>query len=180
MVTPRVDIQTAGTGIQDVLTALKELYPKRLPRKIARVIIPANERLLDRLVDEKLRPYPPRVRHTPFKWSNDPIKNARARRWWFANKNGPHVRTGALARAWQADVDYSPAESQVVVSVGNSAPGASYVVGAAAFGYEQVPSHAATGWVNIGTTGANVVLEVAIQIENDLRTVIDEELRRLK
>lgn len=180
MVTPRVDIEAAGAGIQDALTALKELYPKRLPRKIARVIIPENERLLDRLVDEKLRPYPPRVRHSPFVWSRDPRKNARARRWWFANKNGPHQRTGGLGRAWQADVNYSPAESQVVVSVGNNAAGASYVLGAAAFGYEQVPSHAATGWVNIGTAGANVVLEVAIQIENDLRTVIDEELRRLK
>jgi hypothetical protein len=177
---PRVDINVAGASAADLLTALKELYPKRLPRRIVRTIIPANERLLDRLVDEKLRPYPPRVRHSPFVWSRDPQRNARARRWWFANRNGPHQRTGALGRAWTADVTYAPAETQINVSVGNTSPGASYVIGAAAFDYAQVPSHAATGWVNIGTQGANVVLEVSIQIENDLRTVIDEELRRLK
>lgn len=178
MVIPKIEIEATGPTASDLLTALKDLYPKRLPRRIARDVIPRNERLLDRLVDERLRPYPRRVYHRPFRWSDDPRKNAKARRWWWANKRGPHQRTGALGRAWQADIVYTTAEQQVSIEVRNDAPGASYVYGAAEFGYQQVPSHRATGWLNIGTAGANVVLEVGVTVGSDIDDVIQDELTK--
>ena len=180
MVIPKIDIEATSPSMSEIIQELQTLVPKRLPRRIAREVVPEMERALDRIVDNRLRKYPARVRHSPFVWSRDPKKNARARRWWFANKRGIYQRTGALGRAWQSSVTYSPAEAQITVSVSNPAPGASYVFGAVEFGYAQVPSHAATGWVNIGVQGYTTVIEVGSIGEDKLRTVIEDELRRLK
>lgn len=178
MVIPRVEVEAVGATASDLLLALKELYPKRLPRRIAREVVPRAERLLDRLVEARVKPYPRRVYHTPFKWSDNPIANAKARRWWYANKRGRHQRTGRLKEAWKAEVNYTPADQQIVVEIRNDAPGASYVYGAAEFGYRQVPSHAATGWINTGTVVTDVALDVGIEIEAGIAEVTQDELTK--
>lgn len=183
MVTPRVEVQAVGASVQDALKALNELYPKRLPRRIARDVIPPAERRLDALVDERLRKYPPRVYHTPFVWSTNPARdwkgrtaNDRARRWWYKFKDGRHQRTGKLRAAWQTEIAYVPAEQSISVVVKNEAEGASYVFGSVEFNYQQVPSHVDTRWPNIGRVAPFIVNGIATSVRMEIDKVIRDEL----
>lgn len=86
----------------------------------------------------------PREPTLPFVWSNDPAKNARARRWYFANKvrgnrGGRYVRTHALVNNWK--VTTGSLANGSVITVSNDTPGLDYVQGP-----RQVPSHHDSGW----------------------------------
>jgi hypothetical protein len=82
----------------------------------------------------------------PFVWSLDPAKNARARRWYFANKvpygseGGRYPRTGDLLDGF--DILVNVDEGTGVFTITNDVPGAEFVIG-----FKQVPSH--HRWVNI-------------------------------
>lgn len=186
MVISKVEIQALGPTASDLLTTLKELYPKRLPRRIARDVIPRAERRLDALVDERLRKYPPRVYHKPFVWSTNPARdlkertaNDRARRWWYWKfKGAPHQRTGKLREAWVTEIVYTSAQQSVSVVVKNEAPGASYVFGTVEFNYQQVPSHQATGWPNIGVVAPFIVNGIASSVGKDIQAAINDELTK--
>lgn len=99
----------------------------------------------------------------PFVWSLDPVKNARARGWYFANKvprgsaGGRYQRTGALMDAFDILVDTS--EGTGVFTITNDAPGAEFVIG-----FKQVPSHRESGWANLDDTA----LKFSERITNDL------------
>lgn len=170
---------TGDDNLQTLARELREFVPKRLPRAIARDVIPPVERLLDRLIDERLRVYPPaRGAGSPrFVWSYNAEKNARARRWFFANYPNGYTRSGLLGRAWLGDITYQ--NDTLTTRVSNPSKAASYVYGSEPFNFEQVPGHARTGWLNSGTTAADVLLEVAIEIDKRLDETIDQELERL-
>lgn len=80
----------------------------------------------------------------PFVWSNDPARNARARRWYFANKvrgrsGGRYVRTHGLVNNWK--VETTKTGNGAILTVSNNTPGLDYVQGP-----KQVPSHRDSGW----------------------------------
>jgi hypothetical protein len=84
----------------------------------------------------------------PFVWSYDPAAQARARRWYFANKvpkgskGGRYQRTGDIEAAW--DITFVDDVEGASIQLENDAPGAEYV-----YGDKQVPSHYLTGWGQI-------------------------------
>ena len=94
----------------------------------------------------------------PFIWSYDPAAQRRAQKWWYANKSGPHVRTGALTAA--TDVQFIGDETGGYFEVSNTADGNEYVIGE-----KQVPSHYLTGWPTI-----DAVAEEEAAILNDQLT----------
>jgi len=121
--------------LRDFLGAFPELAVDAVERRLARTVTP-------HLLDE-LRYTPPTVKH-PFVWSFDPVKNARARRWWFANNSGPYKRTGALSRSWK--ITFMRGKQSISMRVTNNRKGASYVVGSLNGKLGQVPGHKTSGW----------------------------------
>jgi hypothetical protein len=126
---------------KDVLDALKADIA-RAPKTIAIFA----EKTLPTLIRKDLTPLvtEPRNPDLPFVWSNDPVKQARARRWYFANKvkgrgGGRYVRTHALVNNWRVTAGGSATGS--IVTVSNDTPGLEYVQG-----NRQVPSHKDSGW----------------------------------
>lgn len=83
---------------------------------------------------------------TPFRWSDDPEKDARARRYVFANNLQGRPRTGALAEAYE--VDYLIGDGLVAMSVRNRKKYHRWVKSAR----YQIPGHANTGWDVDGPT----------------------------
>lgn len=86
----------------------------------------------------------PRAPSLPFVWSYDPAANARARRWYFANKvkgrtGGRYARTHALVNNWR--VIGAQSQNGAILTISNDTPGLDYVQGP-----RQVPSHQASGW----------------------------------
>jgi len=84
----------------------------------------------------------------PFIWSYDAAAQARARRWYFANKvpkgsaGGRYQRTGKLESEW--DISFIEGDNGAAMLLENDAPGAEFV-----WGRRQVPSHYRTGWKTI-------------------------------
>jgi hypothetical protein len=86
----------------------------------------------------------PREPTLPFVWSTDPVKQARARRWYFANKvrgnpGGRYARKHELVRRWQTEA--RRLRDGAEISTFNDTPGIEYVQGP-----QQVPSHRDSGW----------------------------------
>lgn len=97
-------------------------------------------------ITRRLKP-PSKLPVLPFIWSRTASKDARARRWYFANKvrgrgGGRYQRTGKIAAGWKLKTDLKRAGG--VITLSNSVPGVEYVMG-----NRQVPSHKRTGWVNV-------------------------------
>lgn len=109
----------------------------------------------------------------PFVWSLDPAAQARARRWYFANRvppgseGGRYPRTGDLLDAFDIQLDTS--EGTGIFIITNDAPGAEFVIG-----NRQVPSHAESGWPDID----EVALAFSERVTDDLielwYTTLDE------
>jgi hypothetical protein len=166
-------------ALADLARELRTLG-SRVNVRIARSVVPFVRERLAKDVATKLRPYPPRRRQgTAFVWSFDPAANARARRWFFANYPKGRARTGRLAASWRSGATYNSKDGTFTVSVGNSAPYASYVVGSEASGFQQVPGHVTTGWVNFGDVGQNVVLDAQIIAGERMERIINEEIGKL-
>jgi hypothetical protein len=112
-----------------------------------------------RRVKPEITTYPARLPSLPFKWSNDPAADARARRWYFANKvkgrkGGRYKRTGGLAKSWQFVLETTNFAGAYRIQ--NMYRGAVFVQG-----FRQVPSHRQTGW-------------------SVVREVVDREMARLE
>lgn len=104
------------------------------------------EKTIPNLIQKELKPLTtePRNPDLPFIWSTDPVKQGRARRWYFANKvrgrtGGRYVRTHQLVRNWKTTV--GKLRDGTVINVSNDTPGLDYVQGPL-----QVPSHRDSGW----------------------------------
>lgn len=104
------------------------------------------EKTIPKLLEKELKPLTtePRQPDLPFVWSTDPVKQGRARRWYFANKvrgnrGGRHVRTHELVRKWKVAV--GAFRNGTIISVSNDMPGLDFVQGP-----RQVPSHRDSGW----------------------------------
>lgn len=109
-----------------------------------------------------LRIKPAKRPDLPFVWSTNPVKNARARRWYFANKvrrgspGGRYVRTGGLSDSWQVATNVFNESGSVEAF--NDVPGAEFVIGD-----HIVPSHVDTGW---GRVTGGVVQEYQVLLED--------------
>lgn len=140
----RVDVNAElAYDLIDALSEAASRAPGILNTLIKRRVTRSKSAIL-----AKLHTAPEAVPDLPFIWSYDPAKQARARRWYFANMvpkgstGGRYQRTGALERAWKIAVRVTPEGGAVEVS--NASPGAIYVVGD-----YQVPSHYLTGWPTV-------------------------------
>lgn len=108
----------------------------------------------------------------PFVWSYDPVKQAKARRWYFANKvargsrGGRYQRTGDLEAAW--DILFEGSDGGAVITLENSSPGAEFV-----YGERQVPSHYATGWAQLDDLALRYRDELNLGLIEDWFTASD-------
>lgn len=116
-------------------------------KKAPATILDVAEKVVPDVMQKELEPLwtEPREPTLPFVWSNDPAKNARARRWYFANKvrgnrGGRYARTHALANQWKK-IQTARGQSEVSFTASNSTPGLDFVQGPS-----QVPSHQDSGW----------------------------------
>lgn len=134
----------------------------------------AFRKAVERRALRVLGAYPPRRSLSrKFVWSHDPIANARARRWFFANYPEGYTRTGALGKAW--DVKMSVTVAGFSVSIANPAKAASYVYGTDS--YPQIPGHAATGWQPAEDTFTEIASAAETLLIKELDTFITEILR---
>lgn len=85
-----------------------------------------------------------------FIWSRNPLKQKRARGWWFrelragriSTANDRYARSGLLQRSWKLE---SRIENYfAAITISNTRPGAAFVVGT-----WQVPSHEDSGYPRI-------------------------------
>lgn len=115
-------------------------------------------------IKRDLRIMPSKLPDLPFVWSFDPVKNARARRWYFANKvdrntpGGRYQRTGGLAEAWKTTTLITDDSGSVTID--NPVDGAVYVVGDYI-----VPSHEKTGW---GRNVRGIVDEYSVLLDEGI------------
>lgn len=87
----------------------------------------------------------------PYRWSNDPVADANARKFWFANFPNGRERTGELNEQWLVELAKVRAALELVVS--NAAAHAKWVVDS--FDRRrsyQNPGHARTGWRRVAET----------------------------
>ncbi len=126
---------------RDALEAIAEtirIAPKTMQTFVEKSVPDAIRKELKPLTTE------PRQPDLPFIWSYDAVKQARARRWYFANKvrgktGGRYVRTHGLVKNWK--VTAGSTQQGSIISVQNDTPGLDYVQGP-----RQVPSHQDSGW----------------------------------
>lgn len=121
----------------DIFDAYNETF-RRAPGFMAvqtnRLISRRKSRLKSEILVE------PPLPDLPFVWSTDPVKNARARGWYFANRvpegsqGGRYQRTGALLDGF--DILVNVDERGGIFTITNDVPGAEFVIG-----FKQVPSH---------------------------------------
>lgn len=142
--------------LTDIATQSKSA-PAELQRRVKRLTTITRVK-----IREDLRA-PENIPDLPFVWSLDPTKQARARRWYFANKvpkgsqGGRYQRTGALERGWDTPVVTNANGGEIRLV--NNTPGAIYVQGEL-----QVPSHTATGWA----TDQDIVEKYRTQLADDI------------
>jgi len=125
----------------------------------------------------RLSAYPPpwQSKQSKFKWSKNAKKNAKARRWWFANRpessTGYYIRTGATGRAWktEATAKAAGAIANIAVNIINPTEGASYVYGYERDGWQRVPSHETTGWLSAFNSP-----EMTATFEDTFEIILDE------
>ena len=171
-----LDISLDGEkSTQDLTKAVREFFPK-LYRGIVRDMLPPLQRTLDRVIDSKIRPYPPRNKVWGG-WSKDPEANARGRRGYYARHKGPYVRTGDMGKAWVGDITFD--DGLLETSIRNDSPGASYVFGDQPHGYEQVPGHKLTGWQPGNKLVEPEVLNFALEVDSTLDAYLDDYIERL-
>lgn len=126
-------------AVNDIIEALQNA-PRKLQQEASNRVKVAMERAIAPLKVE-----PPQS-PLPFIWSTDPKKQARARRWYFANKVPPgstgerYKRTHGLAQGWE--VDLSQFRNSILIAVSNPAERAVKWTES----IFQVPSHQASGW----------------------------------
>ena len=129
----------------DVLAAVQEQL-KQMPKLTENALRIAIRRSRARLRSKIIAP--PNLPTLPFVWSLDPAANARARRWYFANKvpkgspGGRYQRTGALVEG--INVTTIKDGDGDLISIGTDFDRARYVVGE-----QQVPSHQRTPWFEL-------------------------------
>lgn len=165
----------------NALAQLPKLARQPLGDEIIQVVQPKIETLFNQVVDTDIRPYPPqRPKGEPRIWSNNPIKNAKGRKWYFANiGEKPYQRTGELAKAWEPKVIMNVV--RMTLRLSNPTKGASYVYGSKPYDFEQVPMHSATGHIKANVQGAQAVTKVRqealVIIEDERRKQIRKTLR---
>lgn len=81
----------------------------------------------------------------PFRWSNDPVKNEKARGWWFANFPNGRERTGEMNANWDVLLERVGRAYELIVS--NPISYLKRVVGSFDQNRDwQIPGHKRTGW----------------------------------
>lgn len=118
---------------------LRKTAPRRVHEYVNKTLKPDVEKRALSAMQKQ-----PRQSALPFVWSHNPAANARARRWYFANKvpkgrrgKRRYQRTGQMVAGWKVLFDLRGG----TLSLRNSARGVEYVQG-----NRQVPSHKRTRW----------------------------------
>lgn len=166
-------------GVWEEFTRDIEGFESEFLSKIP-TIAKASAKRVQASVERNLSVEPPawHTKQGRFKWSNDAEKNAKARRWWFANmpkdqkkSGGFYKRTGKMRRSWESDIVAvgSGDNRAIQATLENTAPGSSYVYGSIAHDWKQVPSHEKTGWLNAGDSDP-----ISRVIEDFYQTVYEE------
>jgi hypothetical protein len=136
-----ITITVEGKVFDDILAKLP-LTKQTAERAFRQVIAAARPR-----IEGKMQA-PSNVPDLPFVWSYDPAANARARRWYFANKvpkgskGGRYQRTGALTDG--LDVALFSETDGFSAAITSAFDKFEYVIGD-----RQVPSHEQTPWFNL-------------------------------
>ena len=112
---------------------------------------------------------PGRSRHGAKKgaWSTNPVSDAKARRWWYANHGpGPYRRTGKTNRAWflQQKGGKLVLENLAAKSNGQFVGKYIFSLSGRARGGRPNPGHIRTGWPQKSRKAAFKVIEEAIDI----------------
>lgn len=146
-----------GVGWQR-FNARREAYRKKVERRALRV----------------LGAYPPkRSLSRKFVWSQDPVRNAKARRWFFAHYPNGYERTGQLGRAWKVALSVTVAGFSI--GIGNPAKAASYVYGSE--DTAQVPGHITTGWPAAEDTFTDIAAAAETLLLQELDAFVEELTR---
>lgn len=138
---------SAGLFVDDDVLSILKSKVTRSPGLFRESLIRQIRGLESEIRRELAESEPTNLPTLPFVWSTDPAKQARARRWYFANKvkgnaGGRYKRTGQLLRAYQVVSNINKVDG--LIQIANPAKGAEYVIG-----NQQVPSHTDTGWPQI-------------------------------
>lgn len=147
-----------------VKTVIADL--KNAPRKLQQAAATRIKAIVERDI-QPLRNEPPQS-SLPFIWSRNPAAQARARRWYFANKvpkgkrkkGARYKRTHGLAQGWTVDVNAFRAS--LLIAVSN--PAVKAVKWAESI--FQTPSHQASGWAQY----EDVLLKAEVHAEDALIT----------
>lgn len=128
----------------DVLNAYHDQFVK-FPSLLKTTFDRNSRRVRSQLVTA-LHTEPGSIPELPFIWSYDPLKQARARRFYFGvilkgkqRRGGRYQRTHRLVNSWKIAYNARTGDGEITAS--NAAPGFDYVIG-----NRQVPSHTDTGW----------------------------------
>ncbi len=125
----------------------------------------------------------PRPSVHPFVWSYDPIKQAKARRWYFAaikrgeiNTNGQrYVRSGKFGRSFDTGVqDHGDSIDAVF---GSDFDKSSYVVGNADESIKQIPGHDTTGWQKFAIPAEQFEDDVVKGVQKELPNVFEKRVK---
>lgn len=154
-------------GLQRALQQYPELAMHRIDSAFKKELTPAFLNDISR--------YPsPRNQSVKFVWSHDPVKNAKARRWFFKHYPKGYTRTGALKRAWRVTTVLG--KGSIALSISNTRKGAVFVVGDLKTSAGQIPGHKATGWPLAKPT-ADVYLSIARDVA---RTAVKNLIAEVK
>lgn len=132
------------TADHDVLDAYHDQFVK-FPRLLQTAFDRQSRRIRSELTTA-LHTEPGSIPDLPFVWSHDPMKQARARRYYFGvilkgkkRKGGRYTRTHQLVNSWK--VTYNARTGDGEITARNNASGFDYVIG-----NRQVPSHQMNDW----------------------------------
>lgn len=125
----------------------------------------------------------PRPSVHPFRWSYDPAKQDRARRWYFAAiKRGEistdgtrYKRTNKFKQSW--DVGVQESASSIDAVLGSDFEKASYVVGDDTGNIGQVPGHDRTGWYDFQQPAEQFQDDIIREVEKALPDVIERKVK---
>lgn len=124
----------------------------------------------------------PRPAVHPFRWSLDPQKQAKARRWYFAaikrgeiNTNGSHyVRSGKYKKSFNVAVQ--PSSDGIDAVFGSNFNKASFIAGNEDRTLKQIPGHETTGWNEFAPVADKWVDDTLQALEQELPGIIKKRV----
>lgn len=167
----RLDVKRSFEPLDDLI-AFTDSFDE-----IAGEIAQEVQQEVEPLALDELGTYPGPSQHRG-RWSDDPVANERARRWWFGaiargeiQTDGEHyIRSGGYGESWY--VNFSADQGLYAIRFGSTMPGAAYVGGTLNQRSRgeavrwQNPGHGATGW-QIQVDTVNFWVDASLELFSD-------------